>query len=998
MRSETTMDRREAPVPRELRSAVPFATRDWRRDHGTHADPEALLLADAIDEGRLQVVYQPVVDLSCGRAVAVEALVRLSGPLDPPLAAASGIVRVAERSGLIQALGTDVLVRACAQLAAWRRQPELAALRLHVNVSPLQLGSRAFVELVRRTLAATALPAGCLVVEVTETAAFDHLSDGSQLHALADLGVGIALDDFGTGFATLDLLASAPFTMLKLDRSFVAAVGTTSGPARGRALVVQAAIGLGTSLGLDVVAEGIEHREQVVLLREWGCELGQGHLYAPASGDAELRDYVAGHQESAVEPAASLIGAQALDLAAIIAVAVVAGDPRPGSLRADAVEAARIVGFALSLTRARVDVIGLLAALVGTGDLLQVLRTMHAVPAWRELEEALSQAPRLAVDVHPGAVAAAVARLAVARRVGRPLEDALDDVLDDVALRGHLLERLDAWWHEPATSPPPLPVVREFEQRVRGRDDAAERLRGLVGVARAIGSDGELADVLEIAADAALGAMGAASLSISRWDREAAELRTVVNVGWLGPDEERRPTAEHYSLKELPASSRLVLERRVLLTAVDDPTTEPGERDILRRLRKGSAAGVPIVVEGTVWGELYATTAESSPPFTSADIPYVSAVAGFIGFAIARAEHLGNLSRLAGEDPLTRLANRRRLEDFAASQLARSDTGHVTAVMLDVNGLKEINDVYGHAAGDELLITVADALNRVAVTQSEALAARLGGDEFCVVLAGDADDALRMVERFFELLRAAPTRQPQVSVGVAAARSDDHSFTDLLARADAAQYRAKASGVAVVFDDGADDRPIPSRLLHDDPTPDQRVRSERPGRSVDASLGRWSRALAERGPAVPGLQLVGEVALNLFDLNRWTLSVAQPDSSVLTIHDTHLRRRRPRAPLAPPEPDEQYTIDDFPITAAAFVDGQGFAVSSDDPAADPQEVAVLEADGFRYVVGLTETMPDGTRWLLECYGDEDSRPMQEVVPLVEALASRTLQRRVRCAS
>ncbi|MFA9431840.1 EAL domain-containing protein [Egicoccus sp. AB-alg2] len=995
MRGGTVHGRREAPVPRELRAAVQATLLTWQGDRPAEHAPEAARLAQLLAGEGLSVVYQPVVELASARPVAVEATVRADGTdLDP--------TAVAERYGLATAVAAETLVRACTQLATWRRASTLAGLRLHLDVSSSALASPVFVDLVRRVLAATALPAGALVVEVSEHTAFD--AEGAAplpLYALADLGIGIALDAFGTGMTTVDRLASAPVTMLKLDRGFVSAVGTATGPTRGRALVVQAAIGLGGSLGLEVVADGIDRPEQIATLREWGCELGQGVLFAaPADAETTHTRVAAGR----VEPPRReqpLVGPRALDLAAAAAAVVVAGDPRAGSLRADTVEAARVVGAALSLSRTQIDVVVLLATLVGAGELLQVVRTAHAVPAWRELEAHLSQAPVLRADAHPGALAAAVARLAVARRVRRDLGEALRELApDDADLAADLAGRLRTWWYCTAVSSAPVPAVREVEQRLRGRDDAGERLRGLVGVARAIGASGELLDVLEICADEALSALGGLSLSISRWDREGAALRTLVNVGELRGDAERRPRDEHYLLRDLPVTSRLLLERSVILRAADDPAIDADERDRLRRAGLGSAAGVAIVVEGAVWGELYVTTSAAEPSFSAADVPYLTAVAGFVGLAISRAEHYGHLSRLAGEDPLTRLANRRPLEDFAAALLVAGPAQPVTAIMLDVNGLKEINDVHGHAAGDDLLVTVGDALSRVSLTHAESLAARLGGDEFCVVLAGGAEEAMALVARFTELLADSPPPQPQVAIGVATAGPADTTLTDLLARADVAQYRAKATGLAVVVDDGSGSPPPPSRLAHAAETAagGRRARSRGHRRSLEAALGRWSRAVDDADDAPTRLEQVGAVAVAMFDLNRWVLSVAKPGNDVLATHSRHVRRRRVGEPLKPMAEDGEYPITEYPTTAEAFRNGGGFAVDADDPRADPQERAVLAEEGFDWVVGIAETTPDGSRWLLECYGDDESAPLPDVVPVIEALASRTLGRGIRCAS
>ncbi len=143
--------------------------------------------------------------------------------------------------------------------------------------SPLELRDPGYLDRLQRILSVIGLPPKAMVLEITETAALQR--EGAAQRTLVQptsLGIDIALDDFGTGFASLDLLAATPASTLKLDRSFIASVGDESEAVRGRAVIVQAAIRLGRSLGLDIVAEGIETPAQARTLLAWGCQFGQG--------------------------------------------------------------------------------------------------------------------------------------------------------------------------------------------------------------------------------------------------------------------------------------------------------------------------------------------------------------------------------------------------------------------------------------------------------------------------------------------------------------------------------------------------------------------------------------------------------------------------------------------------------------------------------------------------------------------------------------------------
>ena len=231
-----------------------------------------LLEAVANDEFRLH--YQPIMDLTTGRRRAVEALVRWEHPLRGIVSPGS-FIPLAEETGAIVPIGRWVLNTACSQVAQWRRTLESSDLRLCVNVSPSQLGDSNLVSDVSLALTQSELPPEALVLEITESA---FLLSDEQLAAtiaeLAGLGVVIALDDFGSGYSSLGYLSKLPIGILKIDLSFVSRID--QGPEE--AAVAQAIIMLGQTLGLEIVAEGIETPEQLAELRRRGCPLGQGFL------------------------------------------------------------------------------------------------------------------------------------------------------------------------------------------------------------------------------------------------------------------------------------------------------------------------------------------------------------------------------------------------------------------------------------------------------------------------------------------------------------------------------------------------------------------------------------------------------------------------------------------------------------------------------------------------------------------------------------------------
>jgi diguanylate cyclase (GGDEF)-like protein/PAS domain S-box-containing protein len=234
-------------------------------------------LREAIEQERLTLAYQPIVDLRDGRIVAVEALARWSHPKRgnvPP----SVFIPSAEESGLILPLGAWVLRRACLDLADLRRAGGAAAdLRLSVNLSPRQLGDRSIVGKVLGALSTAGLPPDALDIEITESLVLDVGEEGlGYLRELRAAGCRVSFDDFGTGFSSLGNLRTLPIDGLKIDLSFVSAMlgGGVD------AAVVEAVIRLGAALGMAVVAEGVESAATAERLAELGCPYGQGYYFA----------------------------------------------------------------------------------------------------------------------------------------------------------------------------------------------------------------------------------------------------------------------------------------------------------------------------------------------------------------------------------------------------------------------------------------------------------------------------------------------------------------------------------------------------------------------------------------------------------------------------------------------------------------------------------------------------------------------------------------------
>ena len=320
---------------------------------------------------------------------------------------------------------------------------------------------------------------------------------------------------------------------------------------------------------------------------------------------------------------------------------------------------------------------------------------------------------------------------------------------------------------------------------------AEAQLRALIDVAAAAAGAHRLEDVLELAGERALEALGGSSLAISRWDLESGVVRTLVNVGELGPGEERFPKDETYSVHDYPSVVTVIREGGSSLAAIDDPGTDEPQRELLRRLGKESSLSVPMIFRGDPWGELWVTTAPGAPRLTQDDETFLRAIADQLVGAIHRAELFAQIEALAYTDSLTGVASRRAVEQALEEACGNPrGPGLPALVLCDIDYLKQVNDAGGHEAGDRALCAVADALVGASAAHDDAVVGRFGGDEFCVLLpSGTAQEAEAVALDAVRRLEAAGGEQ--ISCGFAARTGEVTSPADLLRAADEAQYRAK---------------------------------------------------------------------------------------------------------------------------------------------------------------------------------------------------------------
>lgn len=252
----------------------------------------------AVGKGQLVVFYQPRVDLNTEKICGFEALLRWKHPtrgLVPP----AEFIPLAEETGMIREIGLWVLREACGQIKLWRNLwPRAEALDVAVNVSPVQLRDPELLNRLKEILAETGLEPPALQIEITESSVFDNVAEArGVLLELKKLGIGLKLDDFATGYSCLGYLRQLPFDSIKIDRSFIADLGSPDSEKRE---FVRTIMNMARNLNLGVIAEGIEDKEGAAILREMGCRFAQGYYFSRPVDPAGIESLLA--KELATEP------------------------------------------------------------------------------------------------------------------------------------------------------------------------------------------------------------------------------------------------------------------------------------------------------------------------------------------------------------------------------------------------------------------------------------------------------------------------------------------------------------------------------------------------------------------------------------------------------------------------------------------------------------------------------------------------------------------------
>ncbi len=342
-----------------------------------------------------------------------------------------------------------------------------------------------------------------------------------------------------------------------------------------------------------------------------------------------------------------------------------------------------------------------------------------------------------------------------------------------------------------------LPSTVELGEVLAGLDRfvAPERnapVEALVSIGEVVRAADRVDEVLLVIAEQAKRSLGATVVSICRFDHERPESQRVQTMVNAGAGLERFPAEEFHNDDARPGLSSLLTGQGFVRTIFDGRADDRGIVSLHRR-GLGSEAAWPIIIGDSIWGIVWATTRDDEAVLDHDHLSTLRLVATHAAAAISQAQRIAEFEELALSDPLTGLGNRRVLEEKLDSIFQRSpiDRQDVALIMCDVDGLKQINDTEGHAAGDRLLVEAGEALLDAASTVSKSTVCRIGGDEFCIILDGggmlSAEPVMTLAARTFAESRTGRS----LSCGIAFATPDVASPIDLLGVADEAQYEAK---------------------------------------------------------------------------------------------------------------------------------------------------------------------------------------------------------------
>lgn len=504
--------------------------------------------------------------------------------------------------------------------------------------------------------------------------------------------------------------------------------------------------------------------------------------------------------------------------------------------------------------------------------------------------------------------------------------------------------------------------------------DGVARLHGLSAFAEVASSSTTVQDLVEQVAQAALRLVGGDSASVCRFERSLAQIRVLHNAGDLAHWEKPWPEDETYRLSDFPQVNTTVGGLHPWWTgSVDDQKTATPDRELIQRLGKKRAASFQVVVGGTIWGDIYLTRMDGRD-FDETDIATGLSLTGLLSAGLSRLELLTEMSQLAYSDALTGLANRRAADDWLEERLSAPEPfPPVSVVLCDINGLKRINDLFGHDAGDELIRIVGTRLVEMAGELPRTMIARIGGDEFVLLLDGvDRRSVELLVERLAAIELPHSTG---VAVGAATttarpagAATTKSASRALLRLADAAQYRHKQT--RRLSTDALSPEAPPIQVLLPAVQPDlaDRILAELAAASDQSEQNR--------------LAIIADAMARAFGAASWWVSLENGDVLVDVLGAT-VRETTDGLVTIDLVPGHEFRTEDFPTTRAALHGGGYYASLTE---GDDAERALLARMGYVSALAAGDRSADGQGYLVELFGDHHTTSgLMVALPLLRLL-------------
>jgi diguanylate cyclase (GGDEF)-like protein len=503
--------------------------------------------------------------------------------------------------------------------------------------------------------------------------------------------------------------------------------------------------------------------------------------------------------------------------------------------------------------------------------------------------------------------------------------------------------------------------------------DGLRRLRDVVA------SAGDLGHLLELAAEEARRAIGAAAVAISRIDHSDQTVRVLVNVGRLAAGEERFPANEWHRFLDHP-SLRGRADSGAVSTSVHDPDGDPDAIERLKAQGRATELAVPIVTRSGLWGQLRAATAPGEPALTMADRDLLSSVARELADVIGYSEQLSNLGELAYTDPLTGLANRRRLDAALATAIDGANGGPWCLLLLDLDGLREHNELLGHDAGDTAIRRLAAAMRGALRTRTDAVAARLGGDDFAILLNEDAVGAFA-VAGDIGAMWATGDAAVTVSCGIASKSDVVTSSRVLLRLADGALHAAKAEGRGRIVLSSAASVESETFGPGNGRAPYRAYRDRGwngMGALLESVLAAFDGPLQEASVLERVARLAEACALSLRP-RHWAISEVPPFAVdvVPVLEGVIVGRGKAPSPMS-------YPLARYPHSRIALDEERALVVPTDDRSAEQQAFDLARE------LGCDTVLVAGARvlnraYLLELFGDTTSYDFGAALPAVRLL-------------